>query len=303
MFQTMTGNNDANKPAAEMQYDSNKPNMERLAVLAAELAEIVREEDGSRPVTVAAAFPELSSQLGFFDALSVVGYNYKEHLYEDDHRRFPDKTFLGSENGHSEEAWRAVTKHPYICGQFLWTGIDYLGEAHGWPVHGSPAGLLTTAGFPKPEFDRRKKLWREETAETTCMSGTTAGTDGIRKECAAGMSVAVWKEKDILTGLSWEESAQQRGYLYQILVHLTDRNGQKVTLDDREIRVQVQGDGRLAGIDNGDLADVTPFGSESRKTYQGDLAVYVRRTGEEDISVFLRLGLDGAQTETVRLTL
>ena len=117
------------------------------------------------------------------------------------------------------------------------------------------------------------------------------------------MSVAVWKEKDILTGLSWEESAQQRGYLYQILVHLTDRNGQKVTLDDREIRVQVQGDGRLAGIDNGDLADVTPFGSESRKTYQGDLAVYVRRTGEEDISVFLRLGLDGAQTETVRLTL
>ncbi len=303
MFQTMTGNNDANKPAAEMQYDSNKPNMERLAVLAAELAAIVREEDGSRPVTVAAAFPELSSQLGFFDALSVVGYNYKEHLYEEDHRRFPDKTFLGSENGHSEEAWRAVTKHPYICGQFLWTGIDYLGEAHGWPVHGSPAGLLTTAGFPKPEFDRRKKLWREETAETTCMSGTTAGTDGTQKECAAGMSVVVWKEKDILTGLSWEESALQRGYLYQILVHLTDRNGQKVTLDDREVRVQVQGDGRLAGIDNGNLADVTPFGSGSRKTYQGDLAVYVRRTGAEDISVFLRLVLDGAQTETVRLTL
>ena len=336
MFQTMTGNNDADKPAAEMQYDSRKPNMERLAVLAARLAAIVREEDDSRPVTVAAAFPELSSQLGFFDALSVVGYNYKEHLYEEDHRRFPDKTFLGSENGHSEEAWRAVTEHPYICGQFLWTGIDYLGEAHGWPVHGSPAGLLTTAGFPKPEFEKRKRMWQEETSDEqgNCgmqrtalpgMTGTGTGsaiefrisekeTDGVirnavdagitgernmvRKqeqgtEKACGMSVTVWQEKDILTGMSWEESSQKTGYLYQILVQLTNRDGHKVMLDDREVRVQVQGDGCLAGIDNGDLADVTPFGSGSRKTYRGDLAVYVRRTGAEDIRVFLQLCQDG----------
>lgn len=336
MFQTMTGNNDADKPAAEMQYDSRKPNMERLAVLAVRLAAIVREEDDSRPVTVAAAFPELSSQLGFFDALSVVGYNYKEHLYEEDHRRFPDKTFLGSENGHSEEAWRAVTEHPYICGQFLWTGIDYLGEAHGWPVHGSPAGLLTTAGFPKPEFEKRKRMWQEETSDEqgNCgmqrtalpgMTGTGTGsaiefrisekeTDGVirnavdagitgernmvRKqeqgtEKACGMSVTVWQEKDILTGMSWEESSQKTGYLYQILVQLTNRDGHKVMLDDREVRVQVQGDGCLAGIDNGDLADVTPFGSGSRKTYRGDLAVYVRRTGAEDIRVFLQLCQDG----------
>lgn len=336
MFQTMTGNNDADKPAAEMQYDSRKPNMERLAVLAARLAAIVREEDDSRPVTVAAAFPELSSQLGFFDALTVVGYNYKEHLYEEDHRRFPDKTFLGSENGHSEGAWRAVTEHPYICGQFLWTGIDYLGEAHGWPVHGSPAGLLTTAGFPKPEFEKRKRMWQEETADEqgNCrmqrsalpeMTGIGTGsvtecrmpeneTDGIIRnavdagitgdrnmawkqdqetEKACGMSVTVWQEKDILTGMSWEESSQKKGYLYQILVQLTDQNGHKVMQDDREVRVQVQGDGCLAGIDNGDLADVTPFGSGSRKTYRGDLAVYVRRTGAEDISVHLQLCLDG----------
>lgn len=312
MFQTMVGNNDANKPAAEMQYDGNKPNMERLAVLAEELAAIVREEDDSRPVTVAAAFPELSSRLGFFDALSVVGYNYKEHLYEEDHRRFPDKTFLGSENGHSEEAWRAVTEHSYICGQFLWTGIDYLGEAHGWPVHGSPAGLLTTAGFPKPEFDRRKKLWLGEAAEADNGIGSgsaemleaAADSDEIKKqESATGMSVTVWKEKDILTDKSWEESAQRTGYLYQILVHLTDQNGRKVTLDDREVRAQVQGDGQLAGMDNGDLADVTPFGSGSRETYRGDLAVYVRRTGAEEINVCLRLMLDGEQTETVSLRL
>ena len=298
MFRTMTGNNDANKPAAEMQYDPQKPNMERLAPLAAELSSIVRQEDDSRPVTVAAAFPELSSQLGFFDTLSVVGYNYKEHLYEADHRRFPDKTFLGSENGHSEEAWQAVTEHPYICGQFLWTGIDYLGEAHGWPVHGSPAGLLTTAGFPKPEFYRRKRMWLNKESDTVLSSAT-----GMQAAPAAGMEAVIWKERDILTGLSWDEISAKNGYLYQILVHLTDRSGRKTATDDREVRVQVQGDGALAGIDNGDLSDVTPFGSESRKTYRGDLAVYVRRTGPEEINVFLKLSLDEGKTVTHRLTL
>ncbi len=300
MFETMTGNNDANKPAAERQYNADKPNMARIAVLAGRLAAIVREEDDSRPVTLAAAFPELSAELGFFDALSVVGYNYKEHLYEKDHKRFPDKTFLGSENGHSDEAWKAVTENPYICGQFLWTGIDYLGEAHGWPIHGSSAGLLTTAGFPKPEYEKRKALWKEDSAEgepgaendeDRCGDGveTTAETAH-----AAGMSVTLWKERDSLTGLAWEESSVRPGYLYQFLVRQTDEAGNGIFSDDREIKVQVLGDGQLAGIDNGNLADVTPFSSDSRKTYRGELAAYVRRTGMGDIRV--RIQLSGAGT-------
>ena len=61
--------------AKERQYDPNKPNAERLSVIAKELAAIVRTQDTTRPVTLAAAFPELSSHIGFFDALDVVGYN------------------------------------------------------------------------------------------------------------------------------------------------------------------------------------------------------------------------------------
>ncbi len=162
MFETMTGNNDANKPESERRFDSNKPNMERLSVVARRLNKIVTGIDDSRPVTVAAAFPELSTHIGFIDSLDVVGYNYKEHLYGEDHKRFPEKTFLGSENGHGYKEWRAVTDNDFICGQFLWTGIDYLGEAHGWPVHGSTAGIITTAGNPKPEFLRRKTFWSDE---------------------------------------------------------------------------------------------------------------------------------------------
>ena len=162
LFKTMTGNNDKNKPEAEKVYNPNKPNMERLSVIARELSEIVKKCDLTRPVTAAVAFPELSTQLGFIDSLDVVGYNYKEHLYEEDHRRFPDKPFLGSENGHSYDAWQAVVKNEYISGQFLWTGIDYLGECVGWPYHGSQSGLLTTAGFEKVDYYRRKSYWVEE---------------------------------------------------------------------------------------------------------------------------------------------
>ena len=49
LFETMIGNNDANKPAKERQYDPNKPNAERLSVIAKELAAIVRTQDTTRP--------------------------------------------------------------------------------------------------------------------------------------------------------------------------------------------------------------------------------------------------------------
>ncbi len=259
MFETMTGNNDANKPAEEKRYDSNRPNAERLAAIAGRLVRLVKEEDTSRPVTLAAAFPELSSRLGFLDAVDVIGYNYKEPLYEEDHRRFPDKPILGSENGHSEEAWKAVAENEYISGQFLWTGIDYLGEAHGWPVHGSPAGFITTAGFKKPEFARRKQLWGGEEKEHTA------------EECV------LWQEPDIISGKSFKEVSSEAGYLYQILLTLPDLKGNDAAEDERMVRVRVQGAGELAGLDNGNLADVTPYTENSRKTWNGQLAVYVRR--------------------------
>jgi hypothetical protein len=119
----------------------------------------VKKYDRSRPVLAAAAFPELSSRIGFFDSLDMVGYNYKEQLYEADHKRFPHLPIIGSENGHHAAAWQAVTDNDYISGQFLWTGIDFLGEAWGWPVRGSMAGLLDTAGFEKPAYFRRRALW------------------------------------------------------------------------------------------------------------------------------------------------
>ncbi len=154
----MTGNNDANKPESERLYNALRPNAERLAAVADSLCAIVRSVDTTHPVTLAAAFPELSANLGLIDAIDVAGYNYKENLYAEHHLQFPDKPIFGSENGHRFQDWLAVTDNDYISGQFLWTGIDYLGEARGWPVHGSDAGLLTLAGFEKPGYFRRQSF-------------------------------------------------------------------------------------------------------------------------------------------------
>lgn len=161
LFEEMTGNNDARKPAAERRYDPSRPDIRRLTTIANRLAAIVRHADPSRPVTLAAAFPELSSRTGLLETVDVVGYNYKEHLYLDHHEQFPEMPLLGSENGHRYRDWRHVVDNDFIAGQFLWTGIDFLGEAHGWPIHGSSAGLLTLAGYEKPTWHLRRSWWSQ----------------------------------------------------------------------------------------------------------------------------------------------
>jgi len=168
-FAEMTGNNDANKPAAERRYSPDKPDAARLPVIARELKAIVRAYDDTRPVTAAIAYPELSNVTGYCDVPDVCGYNYKEQWYEADHARYPRRILLGSENGHGYEQWKAVRDLPYISGQFLWTGFDFFGETRLWPDHGSHAGLLTTAGFEKPDYYFRQSLW-SETPVLTLMS-------------------------------------------------------------------------------------------------------------------------------------
>lgn len=159
LFQEAIGNNDANKPARERIYDPRKPDAGRLARVARELADIVHRLDDTRPVTSALSFPELSNHTGFADSLDAVGYNYREHLYQEDHRAYPGRVILGSENSHDPQAWHAVRDNAFMSAQFLWTGVDFLGECPGWPVRVSQAGLLNLAGFEKPLYSQRKALW------------------------------------------------------------------------------------------------------------------------------------------------
>lgn len=143
-------------------FRKDAPCAMRLGVIARRLAAVVRKYDTTRPVTAGLAGVVMSNETGFPDALDIVGYNYSEHLYDSDRKRFPNRVIYGSENRHELGPWKAVLSRDFIFGQFLWTGIDYLGESGPWPSRGFYSGLLDLGGFIKPRGYFRKSLWAEK---------------------------------------------------------------------------------------------------------------------------------------------
>jgi beta-galactosidase len=91
----------------------------------------------------------------------VVGYNYTENRYAMDHKKYPSRIIYGSENGHGYDSWKAVRDNEYIFGQFIWTGIDYLGESNAWPSRGFNSGMIDLAGFIKPRGYFRMAMWQD----------------------------------------------------------------------------------------------------------------------------------------------
>ena len=150
-------------------YKPDQPNAERIGRIAQRLAAVVRSIDTSRPTTGALAGVVMSNQTAYPEAIDVVGYNYTESRYDEDHRQYPNRIIYGSENRHDLDAWKAVRDKEHIFGQFLWTGIDYLGESGVWPARGSSAGLLDLAGQRKPNGWYRAALWSEQ---PVCYVGT-----------------------------------------------------------------------------------------------------------------------------------
>jgi beta-galactosidase len=143
-------------------YQAGNPPAGRLGEIATNLVQVVKQYDTTRPVTAALAGVVMSNMTTYPEALDIVGYNYQEYRYPDDHKQYPKRIIYGSENGKSYDAWAAVADNDYIAAQYLWTGIDFIGEARAWPVRASGAGLVDLAGFPKTEYYYRKSLWTSE---------------------------------------------------------------------------------------------------------------------------------------------
>lgn len=142
-------------------YLKDHPHAERLGDIARELAAEVKKYDQSRPVTAALAGAVMSNETEYPAALDIVGYNYTENRYLSDHQKYPKRIFYGSETRHDLDAWKAVRDNPFIFGQFIWTGFDYLGEAGPWPSRGFTTGLIDLAGNIKPGGFFRRSLWLE----------------------------------------------------------------------------------------------------------------------------------------------
>lgn len=143
-------------------YLADHPAASQITPIAKQLVSVVKQFDQSRPVTAALAGVVMSNEVGFPEVLDVVGYNYQEYRYTQDHAKYPDRIIYGSENGMGRSAWNAVDSNQYISAQYLWTGIDYLGEAGSWPQRSNGAGLIDLAGFKKTEYYYRQSLWSDK---------------------------------------------------------------------------------------------------------------------------------------------
>lgn len=129
------------------------------------LTKIFHEEDPTRPVTMALFRPNTTKDYenGLADMLDVVGQNYRENELAKAHADKPSRKIIGTENSKNRGSWLVVRDNPAYAGMFLWTGVDYLGEADraGWPVIGNPSGLTDRSDFVKPIGWERAGWWAE----------------------------------------------------------------------------------------------------------------------------------------------
>jgi beta-galactosidase len=99
--------------------------------LAGDLTSLARKLDPTRPVTAAINNVRGDSVEPAFRHLDICGYNYMVANYERDHAKNPDRVMVGTESFPRQAfaAWDEVEKFPYVIGDFVWTGMDYLGES------------------------------------------------------------------------------------------------------------------------------------------------------------------------------
>jgi beta-galactosidase len=140
-------------------HDTPNPQV-ALPILAA-LVKTFHQNDPTRPVTQALFRPNASHDYedGLADLLDVVGQNYRPAEILAAHAQKPTRKIIGTENGHDRDQWIAVRDHPEYSGQFLWSGVDYLGESRTWPTLGSGSGLINSVALPHGRAFERQSWW------------------------------------------------------------------------------------------------------------------------------------------------
>ena len=184
---------DRNHPSVIMWSIGNEiPEQFRAEQTQKRLRDAVLSYDTTRPVTQGICnYANENSEPGF-KYLDVGGYNYLVDTYATDHAKFPDRVMFGSESFPKDALayWQAVEKYPYVIGDFVWTAMDYLGEAGlahsllsneqdsffmSWPWVNAWSGDLDICGFKKPQSYYRDVVWRRSPIEMFVHSPIPAG--------------------------------------------------------------------------------------------------------------------------------
>lgn len=212
---------DFNHPSVILWSIGNEiPGMNTPAVVntAKELSSFVRSEDPSRPVTAAVngLGPEKDP---FFAVLDVAGYNYgsggdhmKENIFDEDHRRVPGRVMIQTESYPLEafRSWMDVIDHPWLTGDFVWTGVDYIGEASiGWrgywqkqdyfPWNLAFCGDIDICGWKRPQSYYRDVLWKENQVFLFVKPPVPSFPENPEK-----MSWSRWNWDDVVANWNWK---------------------------------------------------------------------------------------------------
>ena len=156
----------------------------RVVTTARKLKQAILEEDNTRPVTEALCAWDDDWEIydPHFEVLDIGGYNYMIHKHKSDHQRDPKRVMWQTESYPRDafKNWKLVQEYPYIIGDIVWTGLDYLGESGigrnyyegerpgehwregGQPDwHGAYCGDVDITGYRKPISIYREMLWKE----------------------------------------------------------------------------------------------------------------------------------------------
>jgi beta-galactosidase len=162
------------------------------------LVDIAHREDPTRPVTTGNDHiyaDDGATTVEFMELLDIVGYNYVDRWHErrelyatQDRHDHPEWKFVGTESGsvwgtrgeypvgddperlqpfynatmiRAEQLWKFVTLNDWFMGDFMWTGIDYLGESR-WPRKNSTSGVLDLVGFPDDGYFFYQSQWTDQ---------------------------------------------------------------------------------------------------------------------------------------------
>jgi beta-galactosidase len=156
------------------------------------IADYLRSIDSTRPITQATN-PDGEKIEGLAGHLDVIGYNYAYQRFAEDEVHHSGQVFMQTESFPTAtfESWMAVMDHPYVLGDFVWTAMDYLGEAglgHTHPQNPPPGyadkriftnancGDIDLLGNMRPQCYYRRAVWNLDKKVSAFV--TAFGVDG-----------------------------------------------------------------------------------------------------------------------------
>ncbi len=351
------------------------------------LRDFVHSEEPTRPTMLALA-PQYEDK--FASVTDVVGYNYSELSYIEDKKKHPERIGLISESFPyysglrpyeardycERNPWNHVMENDFLCGAFLWAGVDYIGESMGWPSKGWAASPFDMCMDEKPRAAYFRAVWNERPSLKMAVVDYSIDEDPGKDHWQAPPMVHDWtfpytdsrvlpihtpsncdevmlidprgkvygprRPKDYVNNtIIWNQpyrpgtvtvigyrdgkevcrdsirTSQAKASRYTltpdraslkadgqdlsfIALQLLDDNGVPVRVDDRRVTVRVEGEGRLRGIDSGEMRRSIRFNSPSLPTYFGKCQIVVqagRAKGAMTVTVEVE-GL-GSQTLTI----